>query len=126
MKRFSHIFMQLHPITERDTWAGDPEGFVWQPLLDIYEGADGITIVAELPGVEKDQVSVCVEGQALRISGVRHKYVPTDTQRVHQMEIPYGPFSRTVDIPIGSDIDRIEAEYEHGYLTIKIPRKGAR
>lgn len=125
MKNYSHVIMRMQPANENEGWLGHPQGFTWQPLLDIFERPEGISIVAELPGVEKDQVNVTVEHNMLSISGVRQKAIPADTQRVHQMEIPYGPFARSVELPAESDTDRIAAKYERGYLTIEIPWKGA-
>lgn len=123
MKRFHQISLQLHAVSGPGQWFGQRDWVAWQPLVDIYEEADRITVVAELPGIDRDQVRVAAETGVLRISGVRPKKIPIDTTRVHQMEIPYGPFERAIDLPAGSDIDHIEADYDQGYLTVRIPRK---
>jgi HSP20 family protein len=125
MKQFIHFLSHVYNVS-----AGVREGAViehlhpttWQPALDVYEQQDSIRIVVELPGIDKDQIHVRVEQGILRITGCRPKQIPETTQRVHQMEIPYGPFARLVTLPEGSDVERIEAKYENGYLIIEIPK----
>ncbi|MBN2311491.1 MAG: Hsp20/alpha crystallin family protein [Candidatus Hydrogenedentes bacterium] len=93
----------------------------WQPPVDVYEREDGVVVVVELPGVDKDQISVVVDGGVLKVSGVRPTRVPDGTRHVHQMEIPYGHFARWLQLPPGSKDEQIRAQYEDGYLVIEIP-----
>lgn len=124
MKRFAQILLQTYVHTTADErWSGCPEGVAWQPLLDIYERPEAITIVAELPGVDESQIHVAVSRNRLHITGFRQKEIPADTVRVHQMEIAYGPFSRGIELPADADVDRIKAGFHQGYLTVTIPRK---
>jgi len=101
---------------------GQPQSATWQPPVDVYEREDAIVIVVELPGVEKEQISVLVEGDVLKISGVRATRVPDGTRHVHQMEIAYGHFARYLRLSPAINPERINAEYKDGYLTIEIPR----
>jgi len=102
---------------------GRGESAAWRPPIDIFERLDGIVIVVELPGVDRDHINVSVERGILSITGFRRKYIPKNTERVHQMEIPDGPFERKVQLPDRSDVDHIEAEYREDSLTIEIPNK---
>jgi len=97
-------------------------GATWHPPVDIYETEKCITIVAELPGVEKQDIDVDVVEGVLRISGVKHRTAPEDTNHVYQLEVPYGPFARFVRLPCAVNVERIEAEYRDGYLTVCVPR----
>jgi len=97
-------------------------GATWQPPVDIYETEERITIVAELPGVEKQNIDVEVVEGILRISGVKHRTIPELTSHVYQMEVPYGPFARFVRLPCAVDVEHIDAEYRDGYLTVCVPR----
>ena len=97
----------------------------WKPAVDIYEGDEAIIVVVELPGVPREGIVVEAEGNTLRISGVRRKAVPAGTSHVHQMEIPYGPFSRTIQMPPYADVHETNARHEDGFLTVTVPRKGA-
>ena len=124
MRRFSRIVYRSYSCGSQNEqeWLANPHGVAWQPLADVYERPEAMVIVVELPGVEKTDIDVTVEGTALSIKGLRHKELPSDTQRVHQMEIAYGPFARTVELPVYADLDHIEAHFENGYLTVTVPR----
>lgn len=101
----------------------EPEDSPWRPYVDIYERSDAIVVVVELPGVRGDDLSVSVDKGILTIQGVRHKEIPPDAVHVHQMEIPHGPFRRTIKLHGAADIEAIEADFKEGFLTIHIPRK---
>lgn len=123
MKRFMRVFMQSFSFpAEHGSWLGHPHGVAWQPLVDIYECRDKLILVTELPGVDQKDIKLTVQNNLLRITGTRSKDIPAETQRVHQMEIPHGPFARVVELPPLCDIEHIEAEYDKGYLVVRIPR----
>ena len=127
MKRFSHFFLETYSHTSigDESSPGHPPEVAWIPHVDIYEQPGAILVVAELPGLDRAHIRVGVVGERLCISGVRPKMVPKDTQRVFQMEIPYGPFARELVLPRWADVDRIEASYEESCLKVRIPRKGS-
>lgn len=125
MKDFTHFFAHTYAIlggSGASIGLSSMPAASWQPPIDIYECSEGLHILVELPGVDKDQLSVSVEENVLKIGGFRPKAVPASTHNVHQMEIPYGHFARYVRLPSSSNVDRINAKYENGYLTIEIPR----
>jgi len=122
MRRFEHILMHMHATTGPGRWIGHPDEMTWQPLVDVYEGSGGITIIAEIPGVDEGQVHVTVERNTLNINGFREKQIPGGAEYMHQMEIPYGRFSRAIELAPWADLDHIEAEHRRGYLTINVPR----
>jgi HSP20 family protein len=95
----------------------------WQPLVDVYERPQSVVILVELPGVRKEDISVTVTDGVLQITGVRTKQMPDRTQHVHLMEIPCGQFARFLRLPECVNIDRIEADFADGYLTIEVHRK---
>ncbi len=119
---FSQFYNLVTDYGEKARMGHMPTG-TWQPLLDIYERKDSILIVVELPGVDKDRITVTIEQGVLKIVGYRPKQVPEGTEHVHQMEIPYGHFARYVKLPPCADIEKVEAKHDRGYLTIEIPRK---
>jgi len=124
MRRFSKIVYRSVSYSggHEHGWLTNPRGVAWQPLVDMYERSEALIVVAELPGVAKSDIEVTVEGACLNIKGVRHKELPSDTQRVHQLEIAYGPFARSIELPVYADLNKIEAHFENGYLTVLIPR----
>ncbi len=95
----------------------------WQPLVDIYERPNSVVILVELPGVRKEDIQVTVTDGVLQITGVRSKRMPDQTRHVHLMEIPYGPFARFLRLPECANVERIQADFADGYLTIEVHRK---
>ena len=96
----------------------------WRPAVDVLRTADGIAVIAELPGVEQDEIQVSVEADRLRIAGTRRPPQLTDADP-QRLEIDYGPFERVVALPPESDGDRITAHLRHGLLTVHVPRRAS-
>lgn len=97
----------------------------WQPLADVYETEKAIVVRLELAGVAPADIQVSVDGDVLRIRGRRQPRVDADAQRVHQMEIAFGPFERALRIGIPFDRDNVSARIEDGFLRVTLPRKPA-
>jgi HSP20 family protein len=102
-----------------------PEGTVaaaWMPLVDIFEEADFIRLVAELPGVKPENVNISVENNVLTIKGTKEQAVEEKAEKVHRYERTYGAFERTFTLPATVDPNKIKATYEHGLLTVLLPK----
>jgi HSP20 family protein len=97
----------------------------WQPAADVYETEGSIVVRLELAGVLGSEVSVTVDGDVLRIRGVRRPRVDRDAQRLHQMEIASGPFERAIRIGIPFERDRVTAALEEGLLRVVLPKKAS-
>lgn len=95
----------------------------WKPLTDVYETEGDIFIKVELPGLEKKDVSITVDGKQLIISGSRTYPKQASGIIYHQMEINYGDFERTILLPEAYEAHLISAELKDGFLCIRI-RKG--
>jgi HSP20 family protein len=97
----------------------------WRPSVDVFRDASGVTVIAELPGVEQDDVHVTLEQNRLRIAGTRRmqRLEAADPLR---LEIDCGPFERVVALPLESDGDAITAQLRQGLLTVHVPRRAAR
>jgi HSP20 family protein len=78
---------------------------------------------AEISGVRGDDLRVSVDGDRLRLSGVRSVPQRGDVQRLHQMEIAFGPFERTVRIQIPFERERVTAHLEDGFLEVRLPKQ---
>jgi HSP20 family protein len=91
------------------------------PAVNLYAGQDGIAVVADLPGVDKDELEVQVHQDTLTLRGTR----PPATDRpeaYHRRERRSGTFTRTLQLPYRIDPDRIEAQLENGVLRLSLPR----
>ena len=103
-------------------WQHTSAAAAWTPPADILEKADAIRIMAELPGVQPDQVKISVEGNVLTIQGSKEQRAEEETERVHRYERVYGTFERTFTLPASVDANAIQASYEHGILTVTLPK----
>jgi len=94
----------------------------WAPSADIYEKDGNLVVKAELPGVDRNDVSVTVENGDLVVQGERHSDEEVKEEDYYRMERFTGTFYRRFALPEGVDEDRISAEYKDGVLEVRIPK----
>jgi len=92
------------------------------PIVDVEETDQEFLISVEIPGIKKDDIKITFENNYLTISGEKKIKKDVKKENFHHMERSYGKFSRTLAIPAGVKLDKIEAEYEQGVLNIKVPK----
>ncbi len=92
------------------------------PALDVIESDSAITVKAELPGVESDDVEVSVHNDVLTISGERTQTEPREGERSVRVESSYGRFERRVNLPDGTDANGVEARFNNGILEVTVQR----
>ena len=93
------------------------------PSIEIAETDDAIEISAEMPGLERDDVDISIEGDTLTIRG--EKRVEEDqggNRNVQHTERTYGVFLRVLELPPGIDPNSVQATMSNGVLTITIPK----
>jgi len=93
----------------------------WSPAVDILETGEAFLLYAELPGVEREDVDLTVEGRRLEVSG-RRRPLPAD-RAFARMERSYGRFRRVFELPAAIDADRIAAVLKHGVLRVELPKR---
>lgn len=100
----------------------------WRPAADVFYAEDSIWVRLEIAGVPRDQVHVTLDGEILRLRGVRRPPAGEEPGRPQQVEIAFGPFERALRIDAAFDRDGVRAKLEDGILTVTLPRKpeGAR
>src|SRR5690349_11699921 len=91
------------------------------PPLNLFSKGDDIVIVAEAPGLKKDELDIQVKGRTIQIAGVK-SVVYGDRVSLHRRERTVGRFSRSLNLPVEIDADKIKAEYRDGMLAIFLPR----
>lgn len=90
------------------------------PPVDIFETKDGLTVVADLPGVERQGLDVRVADGLLTIHArTSHATPGTPVHREYELL----GFFRQFELPEEVDADRIGAELKHGVLTLQLPKK---
>jgi HSP20 family protein len=94
----------------------------WAPAVDVLETDTEFQIQAELPGLEKEQVSLSVEEGVLTISGRREQEKEGNGKRYHKIERAYGGFARSFTVPDLVDQHKVSAEFKNGVLTVRLPK----
>ncbi|MBP7587249.1 MAG: Hsp20/alpha crystallin family protein [Thermoanaerobaculia bacterium] len=92
------------------------------PAVDIRETPEQLTIVAELPGLDKKDVAITIENQVLTIAGERSFEKETKDEICHRIERSYGSFSRSFTLPTNLKTDKVEAKFDNGVLTVLVPK----
>ncbi|QDU34738.1 18 kDa heat shock protein [Poriferisphaera corsica] len=94
--------------------------------VDIYEKDNEIVIEAELPGFKRDEIEVTTEQNTLTIKAEHNeeKHEDSDKNKHHISERRYQTLSRSFDFPSTVNSSKVEAHYERGILTLKLPKRG--
>ena len=95
----------------------------WSPAVDIFETEGEIIVKAELPGMERKDITLHLENNVLSLRGERKFEKETKDENYHRIERSYGAFSRSFSIPATVDEENIRAEYKDGVLNIVLPKK---
>lgn len=93
---------------------------IWTPPTDVYEMEEKYCVRVEIAGMDENDFTVKIDSSRLIISGVRPD-IP-ETRAYHQMEIHFGEFSTTVDLPGPVDIEHVTADYTNGFLRVNLPK----
>lgn len=102
--------------------AGDGVVPAWVPAVDVFEDADAIRIVAEVPGVTPEDVKISHENNVLTIHGTKQQTAEKRAERAYRYERAYGAFARSFTLPPTVDVNGIKANYEYGVLTVTLPK----
>ena len=94
------------------------------PKVNVYEYDDTIGIIAEIPGLDKKDVTVDVEEQVLTISGDKHAGgFDTTGAKCITRELKQSSFKRSFNLGEHLDGDGVSAKFKDGLLEILIPKK---
>lgn len=99
------------------------EGFT--PKVDVLETEKEIKITAELPGMDEKDIDVSVNKDTVTIKGEKKTEKEDKGKDYYRMERSYGSFCRTIPLPIEVNIDKAEAKFSKGVLTIVLPKTEA-
>jgi len=92
------------------------------PAVDIYEKDEKLVFEAELPGLDKENISVDVKGRTITLSGERQRNSEVKEESRYRKERSYGKFERTFNLPFEVSGEQIEATYRDGVLTLTVEK----
>jgi len=100
-----------------------PQSF--NPAVDVVEKDNAYLLRAEVPGLAPENIDVQVENDVLTVRGERKSENEEERGGYRRVERSYGSFARSFILPKGTQVDAIEAQVEHGVLTVTVPKVAA-
>lgn len=92
------------------------------PAVDVSEDEHNFTIMADLPGLKKDEVKVEFTDGVLVLKGEKQSSVETKDEKWHRKERSFGAFERRFEVNVPIDAGSISAKFNDGVLTIVLPK----
>ncbi|OKK14754.1 heat-shock protein Hsp20 [Streptomyces sp. CB00455] len=89
--------------------------------MDAHREADDYVITFDLPGVSTEAIDIDVERNMLTVKAERRPAAKADSVQMDLSERPFGVFSRQIVLADTLDTERIQADYDAGVLTLRIP-----
>ena len=114
-KTIEDMFRSMNPIFSLSECS-------WKPQMDIYEIPEEIIIIAEIAGVNKENVEVEISSKAVKIYGYRIELPRLENTKYRLAEIQYGKFERILFLPVSIDTDKVTASYLNGFLQIRLAK----
>ncbi|MDO8250452.1 MAG: Hsp20/alpha crystallin family protein [Rhodoferax sp.] len=98
----------------------------WSLLAgELEETAKDVVVRVEVPGMDKDDCQITIEGNMLHLSGEKRFERETSDSTYHVMERAYGAFQRSIPLPRNVNIDKAQASFKNGVLTVRLPKQGS-
>ena len=119
-KIFDQLMAKQFPTFQEEVGVSFNQGAY--PKVNVYEYDDKIGIVAEIPGLDKKNVTVEVEDQVLIISGDKHGF-DSDGGKCITRELKQSAFTRSFNLGEYLDGSNVSATFKDGMLSISIPKK---
>jgi len=94
----------------------------WRPTVDIYDQNGETVVRAELPGVNKEDISLDINDGVMNIKGERSSEEEVEEGSYYRKERLSGSFQRSVPLPEPVDADQVKATYKDGVLEVRVPK----
>lgn len=119
--QFNNELNRFFTNTRPTTAANDVRN--WAPAVDIREEDDRFVLIADIPGVKREEVEVTLEDGVLSIKGERRAETEEEREGFHRKERVHGSFLRQFTLPDTVNTDNISATVTDGVLEIGIPKQ---
>jgi len=117
--RINRLFEEAFPRTGESDEQGPG---IWRPPVDILDTESAIVIEVEVPGINKDDISIDLKENVLSIEGERKLEADRKEENYYQRERRFGWFQRTFTLPAYVEPESIKATFKQGVLKIEIPK----
>ncbi len=109
-------------LREVDRFFGDFSPARFDPTVDIVDEGSHVRVSAELPGISRDDLSLEVHEGILTLAGEKKHESSQEEDGCYRTERYFGSFRRTVPLPRDLDYGAAEAQFDHGVLTVRLPK----
>src|SRR5438132_2516133 len=92
----------------------------WNPAVNVYQDKEQFIVVAELPGLKKEEIEISLHDNTLALSGERKREGSSEQGLL--TERFYGKYQRSVTLPTAVDPDKVTATYKDGLLQVVLPK----
>jgi HSP20 family protein len=92
------------------------------PTMDLYQTENEVVVKMGLPGVKPDDIQISVTNGVLCIRGEVKEETEEKEKTYHLHERRYGSFSRSVTLPSNVNVEKSNADFENGVLTLTLPK----
>ena len=120
-KIFDELMLKTFPTFKDEVGVSFNQGAY--PKVNVYEYDDKIGIIAEIPGLDKKDVTVDVEDGVLTISGDKHGFAESDGAKCITRELKQYSFKRSFNLGEHLDGANVGASFKDGLLSISVPKK---
>ena len=120
-KLFDSMFETTYPDFMNEVGVKPFEGTAY-PKVNVYEYDDKVSVIAEIPGISKNSLTVDVEDGTLTIKGSKHGFEEDPDATVIRKELKHSAFERKFTLGDSLNGDEIKANFKDGLLSITIPK----
>lgn len=104
-------------------WFGDFTPSLFQPRIDMVDEGEALRITAELPGMERNDLEVLADDGFLVLRGEKRQEAKEREKGCYRLERAFGDFQRVLPLPDDVDVQRAEATFANGVLTLRLPKQ---
>ena len=116
-QEMNHLFDRFLPSSNSELRV-----FNFIPLVEIEEADEVVHLKLEIPGMQAKDLDVQVAEASILIKGERKSESKTEEKGMVRSELQYGKFERKIPLPAHIQIDKVQAEYKNGILSLTMPK----
>lgn len=123
-RMFSDPFFNrpLSPFGDMDRFFGDFTPASFSPALDLVDEGTHMKVTAELPGLDKDDIELSVHEGVLTLRGEKKYEEKKEEEGCYRTERYFGSFQRWIPLPVDVDLEKADAKFDKGVLTVRLPK----
>lgn len=125
----------LEPVSSRSSWESPQEihfritsfsrqwvtrPHLWRPPTDFYETDSDYCARVEVAGMQDTELNIAIDHRSVAIYGIRQP--PAEQAAYYLLEVRYGEFLSTLELPGEVNVENIQANYSDGFLTVRFPK----